>query len=70
MGGGKILFLRNVNEDVKKVRGPIPYWAIAEKLNISESTLYRWLRFELSQAKKEQILKAIRDIQQEMIEAQ
>lgn len=56
----------NRNEDVKKIRGSIPYWAIAEKLNISENTLYRWLRTELAPDRKQQILNAIKDIQKEM----
>lgn len=37
-------------------------WEIAAQLGISEPTFYRWLRRELPQDKKEQILKAIEQI--------
>ncbi|MBY0124491.1 helix-turn-helix domain-containing protein [Bacillus sp. S/N-304-OC-R1] len=56
------------NEDIKNARGGVPYWAIAEKMNISENTLYRWLRSELSTERKEDILAAIRDCQKELAE--
>lgn len=56
----------NRNEDIKKARDGVPYWAIAEKLFISESTLYRWLRTELSTEKKKQILAAIKECQKEL----
>ena len=36
-------------------------WELAQKLNVSESTLIRWLRTELPQEKKERILKLITD---------
>lgn len=36
-------------------------WELAQKLNVSESTLIRWLRTELPEEKKERILKLITD---------
>jgi uncharacterized protein YjcR len=55
----------NRNEDIKKAKGFIPNWVIAEKLGVSENTIYRWMRQELSDDKKQRILNAIKDIKQE-----
>lgn len=52
----------NQNEDLKRARGNIPYSAIASKLRVSESTLYRWFRSQLSIERKKEILNAIREI--------
>lgn len=56
----------NRNEDIKRARGNIPNWAIAEKLGVSENTLYRWLRQELPAEKKKSIYKAIKQVQEEI----
>lgn len=58
----------NRNEDIKKAKGHVPNWAIAEKLGIHENTLYRWLRKELSSDEKHKILLAIKECQQELAE--
>lgn len=55
----------NRNEDIKKAKGFIPNWVIAEKLGVSENTIYRWMRQELSDDKKQRILNAIKDIKRE-----
>ncbi|WP_200900435.1 helix-turn-helix domain-containing protein [Bacillus atrophaeus] len=52
----------NQNEDLKRARGNIPYSAIASKLRVSESTLYRWFRSKLSIERKKEILNAIKEI--------
>lgn len=39
------------------------YWQIAEKLGVSDATLCRWLRHELSNEKKSQIFAAITELE-------
>lgn len=56
----------NRNADLKKLKGGVPNWAIAEKLGISEMTLYRWFRQELTPERKLQILEAINSIKKEI----
>ncbi|WP_453992380.1 hypothetical protein [Bacillus nitroreducens] len=58
--------LKNRNSDIRKVKGDIPAWLIAEKLGIHEKTLYSWLRFEMSREKKEDVLRAIEEVKEEM----
>ena len=40
-------------------------WEVAEQLGVSEVTICRWLRSELSENKKKQILQAIKDVKAE-----
>ena len=56
-----------MNEAIKlKARGAgVPLWKIAEALSISEPTLTRWLRHELPEEKKQKILEAIKEIENE-----
>ena len=49
-----------VREAIKKSR--LYQWQIAEKIGISEFTFTRWLRSELSDERKELILKAIAEL--------
>jgi transposase len=58
----------NRNEDLKKARGKVPNWAIAEKLGVSENTLYRMLRRDLSEGEKGKILTAIEQAKSELAE--
>lgn len=37
-------------------------WELANRLGVSEGTLTRWLRTELPEAKKKEILSALEDI--------
>jgi len=55
------IFLRN--KDIRKIKGSIPLWAIAEELGIHENTLYRKLRKELKENEKKEIIKVIRYLQ-------
>ena len=52
------------NEGLKSVlrQYNIPLWRVAHELGIGENTLYRWLRYELTQEKKDKIDIAIRGI--------
>ena len=40
----------------------LKHWEVAKALGIHETTLSRWLRHELTEDKKQIILKAIQDI--------
>lgn len=50
----------NVRAAIKKSR--LYQWQIAEKIGVSEFTFTRWLRSELSDERKELILKAIAEL--------
>ncbi|KHE71932.1 hypothetical protein [Halobacillus sp. BBL2006] len=53
-------FKRNL--EIRKAKGSIPNWLVAEKLGIHENSLYRLLRQELPNEKKEEILDVIKKI--------
>lgn len=53
------------NEDIKRAKGSVPNWLIAEKLGIHENSFYRLLRQELSKEKKEEILRIIDKLKQD-----
>lgn len=44
------------------MKGDIPYWVIAEELGISETTLYNWLKKELTADKRSLIVHAINQV--------
>lgn len=44
----------------------VPLWKIAEALGISEATIVRWLRVDLSPEKKEKIMCAISSLTEEV----
>lgn len=52
------------NEDIRMIARAnyIPQWKIADKLGITDITLCRWLRHDLSEEKKKQIIQAIEEI--------
>lgn len=52
------------NEQIRIVmhRSGVKQWEVAEQLGISEFTYSRWLRSELPDDKKVQILQAISDV--------
>ena len=47
------------NKEIRKAKGSISNWVIAEKMGIHENSLYRLLRQELSEEKKGEILDII-----------
>lgn len=53
------------NKEIRRAKGPVPNWLIAEKLGIHENSFYRLLRQELPNEKKEEILKIIDELKQE-----
>lgn len=52
------------NEEIRRAKGSVPNWVIAERLGIHENSLYRILRQELPKEKKEEILKIIEELKQ------
>jgi hypothetical protein len=55
------------NQDIRssiKLSGT-PTWAVAEAMNISDNTLFRMLRKELPEQKKQQILDIIEKLKKE-----
>jgi transposase len=59
--------LRNKEvRDAAKEKG-VSLWQIAQHLGISEPTMTRWLRTDLSAGKKEVILEAIDQIAKEVV---
>ncbi|PGR96904.1 hypothetical protein COC61_11035 [Priestia megaterium] len=53
------------NEEIRRAKGSVPNWLIAEKLGIHENSFYRLLRQELPKEKKEEILKIIEELKQD-----
>lgn len=52
------------NEEIRRAKGSVPSWIIAEKLGIHENSFYRLLRQELPIERKEEILKIIEELKQ------
>lgn len=52
---------RNANADIKKMlrENTFYYWQIALEIGVSENTIVRWLRTELSTEKKQLIENAV-----------
>lgn len=57
------------NQDIRKIKGNIPFWAIAERLEIHENTFYNWMKSEMGSGRKQEVLKVIDEIKNEMKEA-
>lgn len=64
---GSLFKHKSINTEFHEARGKIPLWKLAEKAGISEATIVRWLRVELSQEKKEKLLIAIREVKKEQL---
>lgn len=49
------------NLDIRRAieNANVPYWQVAAKIGITDSTFSRWLRFELPESKKRLVYKAI-----------
>jgi hypothetical protein len=53
------------NEEIRRAKGSIPNWIVAEKLGIHENSYYRLLRKKLSVEKKEEILEIIEQLKRD-----
>ena len=61
----RMVFLKNAEvRRAARARG-IPLWKIAEKLGISEASMTRWLRVELSEERRSAIFRAIAALSRE-----
>lgn len=58
------LFSRN--QEIRIYKGKLPFWIIAERLGVSENTLLNWMRKELPEDKKAEILRVIDQIKGEV----
>jgi hypothetical protein len=54
----------NIELRLEARRNDIPLWKVAKFLNIGENTLYRWLRSELNDETRGNILRAISKIKE------
>ena len=61
--------MENIHIRMAAREAHIPLWKIAQMVGISEPTLTRWLRVELSQEKKVRILQAIEQLKREAMSA-
>jgi len=58
------------NRELRKLAriNEIPQWKIAQRLGVTEMTLYRWMRVELDPEKSERIRQAITALAAEQVE--
>jgi hypothetical protein len=62
-----VKILMDRNSEIKQAKPSyVPWWLIAERLGVSESSLYRHLRNELPKEKKDEILNIIKNLQKEL----
>ena len=56
-----------MNSDIKQTMKTnfVPQWKVADRLGISEMTLIRWLRKEVPEEKRLQIMQAIEQLKNE-----
>lgn len=56
--------MRSKNQDIKDAikRANMYQYEVANKMGIAEATLIRWLRFDLTEAKRKQIKNAIDEL--------
>lgn len=55
------------NENVRRAAraAGVPFWAVAAKLQVSEATLTRWMRFPLPADREQSIMEAIDQLAKE-----
>lgn len=55
------------NTDVRKAfkEQSVPVWAVAAEMGVHENTVYRKLRFELTEQEKQHILSIIKSLSEE-----
>lgn len=62
--------MMKANMQIRRLAGEklIFQWQIADRLGVSEPTFYRWMRKELPEEKRKQVINAILDIEAEQKE--
>jgi type VI protein secretion system component VasF len=58
------------NKQVVDAKGDIPYWVLANQLNVHENTVRNWMKREMTQEIREKVLNAIAEVKQELAKAQ
>ncbi|WP_338449315.1 hypothetical protein R4Z09_24525 [Niallia oryzisoli] len=58
------MFKRNL--EIREVKGKIPFWVIAERLGVHENTLRNWMKSEMLEERKREVMGAIAQIKEEM----
>lgn len=53
------------NEDIRELKGNIPFWIIAERLGVSENTVLNWMKKELTENKKSEFENVINQLKDE-----
>jgi len=54
------------NQLIEEAKGTIPYWVIAERLGVHENTIQNWMKREMSEERKEKVMRAINEIKKEI----
>ena len=56
--------MRTINNDIKAAikKANLHQYEVADKLEIAETTLVRWLRYELTEERRNQITNAINEL--------
>ena len=57
--------IKNLEVRMKIFESGLNHWEVANKLGVSATTFSRWLRFEITPNKKEQIIEAINELSNE-----
>jgi len=55
------------NNDIRKLakKSGVPLWKVAEKLGVADNTLYRYLRYEMTEEQRAQYINIIKKLSQE-----
>ncbi|KON85667.1 hypothetical protein AF332_01625 [Sporosarcina globispora] len=54
------------NQMIEEAKGTIPYWVIAERLGVHENTIQNWMKREMSEERKDKVMRAINEIKKEI----
>lgn len=60
------MFKRNL--DIREAKKSIPVWVIAERLGVHENTFHNWMKKEMVSERKAEVMTAIEEIKQEVVE--
>ena len=54
--------IKNLEVRMKIFESGLNHWEVAGALGVSATTFSRWLRFEMTPSKKEEVIKAINEL--------
>lgn len=58
------------NASILEEKGDIPYWMLSIKIGVHTNTIRNWMKSKMTSKQKDVILNAIKEIKQEMANAQ